>query len=246
MGIGLGAGLGAGVGVVMLDTSTIAEIADATVDALANRNDTTVLGGTDNAGLFTTTSARGVIVQSRSRQDFTHLALAGGGGFVGVAGAVGISILDSDTTAAIRSGAAINQTGNNTDANSLQSVLCQRGHEYYGFSFAGALGFGLGSLAGAVDIGTLKNDTLAIIETNAEVRAKNDVVVNLAAYKDIDGYAFSGAGGAIALAASVSVWSVGTQIERTYTDRNGTSADAQAIGSDRADLDSAGKSMIWQ
>ena len=63
-------------------------------------------------------------------------------------------------------------------------------------------------------IGTLKNDTVALIEDGADVRAKNDVAVHALGIKDIDGYSFSGAGGAIALAASISVWSVGTQIER--------------------------------
>ncbi len=95
-----------------------------------------------------------------------------------------------------------------------------------GTSFAGAAAGGFVGVAGAVDFGTLKNDTSATIEGYAVVRAKNDIEVNALGDKNLDSYAFSGAGGAVALAASVSVWSIGRQLDRNYTNREGQSGDA--------------------
>ncbi|WP_292413744.1 hypothetical protein, partial [Mesorhizobium sp.] len=74
-------------------------------------------------------------------------------------------------------------------------------------SFAGALGAGFIGLAGGIDFGSIKNDTVAAINADAMVRARGDVSVNAVAIKVLRGFAFSGGIGVGGLGASVSVWS---------------------------------------
>ncbi|MEL6105485.1 MAG: right-handed parallel beta-helix repeat-containing protein, partial [Planctomycetota bacterium] len=223
-------GIGASVGVVTVDKVTNAVVGNgATIDALG--------GGSPVSGIFTgeqfgdgngfnTASVRGLAVQADSGEDYKHLAIAAGVGFVGVAGGVSVTMIDSDTTALIDGGAMINQTGGNSGANSQQSVYVNAANEVRGFSFAGALAGGFVGVAGAVDVGSIKNDTLAQIGNGAVVTAENDVEVNALGIKDMQGFTFSGAGGAVALAAAISVWSVGETLDSNYSDNDGNSDNA--------------------
>ena len=83
-------------------------------------------------------------------------------------------------------------------------------------AFTGALGVGVVGLAGAVDIGSMKNDTSASIGVDAEVFASADIDVNALSIKELDTLALSGAGGIVGLASSVSVWSIGTAFNPTF------------------------------
>ncbi|MCA9135478.1 MAG: right-handed parallel beta-helix repeat-containing protein, partial [Planctomycetales bacterium] len=147
-------------------------------------------------------------------------------GFVGVSGAVSVTLIDSDTTALIGDGALINQTAANVGAGANQSVYVNAANEVRGFSFAGALAGGFVGVAGAVDVGSIKNDTQAKIGNGAVVTAVKDVEVNALGIKDMSGFTFSGAGGAVALAAAISVWSVGETVDSNYSDNDGNSANA--------------------
>ena len=84
----------------------------------------------------------------------------------------------------------------------------------------GAAG-GFVGVAGGVDVGSIKNDTGAKILGGARVSAAKDVEVNALGIKELDGFTFSGAGGFVGLSAAVSVWSVGTPIEKNYSDDDG-------------------------
>ncbi len=170
---------------------------------------------------FATTEVHGVVVQATSLDNYLHMAVVAGLGWVGVAGGISISIIDSDTRATIGAGAKVNRTGGNNDALSTQSVYVNAGNIVEGFSFAGSVAGGVGAVAGAVDFGTIKNDAFATIEAGAQVSAKDDVEVNALGIKNVQGFSFSGAGGAVALAASVSVWSIGSTLERNYSDDQG-------------------------
>jgi len=57
--------------------------------------------------------------------------------------------------------------------------------------------------------------------------------------KKLDGLTISGAGGLVGLAASVSVWSIGTPIQKTYSDNDGNSSSAVSGDSGDADQDAA-------
>ena len=111
-----------------------------------------------------------------------------------------------------------------------------------GFSFAGALAGGAVGIAGAVDVGSLKNDTLAQIGNGANVSAEKNVEVNSLGIKDMSGFTFSGAGGVVGLAAAVSVWSVGETIESNYSDNDGNSGNAvEGSGGGTATDDATGQ-----
>ncbi len=220
-GIGLSAGIGAGVGVMMFTKVTEAKISsNAHVDAFG---DGTGIAGIYNgekqseqqdddeeaATGFKTSTVKGVVVQASSYDNYMHLCAVAGFGYIGVAGGVGVTLIDSDTYATIETGAHINQLDNNSHGKAGQSVYVNSANQVDGFSFAGSVAGGIGAVAGAVDFGTIKNDSLAVIETGAKVRAVEDVEVNALGIKNVEGFAISGAGGLVGIAGSVSVWSIG-------------------------------------
>ncbi len=86
-----------------------------------------VLDGSANgvAG-WNTTTAHGVVVQATSAEDVTHLAIAAGGGFVGVAGGVPITLVGSDTRAWIDNGARVNRDADNAGAAPMACVKRRR------------------------------------------------------------------------------------------------------------------------
>lgn len=240
-------GLGGAVGVTTVTKETNAWIdTGATVDAGgAGAGVSDVLNGTTNAAVdgFVKTTGHGVVVQASSTEDLFHMAVAVGGGYVGVAGGVTVSLLDSNTSAEIKDNAQINQTMALPNTN--QSVYVNAANHANVVTFAGALAGGVGGVAGGVDYGTLKNDTLAGIGANANVSAKDDVSVNALGIKKLNGIAFSGALGGAALAGTVSDWSIGTPLKKDYSDNDGNSANAgeadKKDGGQSADDNAAGQ-----
>jgi len=240
-------GLGGAVGVTTITKETNAWIdTGAVVDAGGGGVGVSgVLNGTTNANNdgFVTTTGHGVVVQASSKEDLFHMAVAVGAGYVGVAGGVTVSLIDSNTSAEIKDNAQINQ--NIASPNTNQSVFVNAANNAKVTTFAGALAGGVAGVAGGVDYGTLKNDTLAGIGANTNVSAKHDVNVNALGIKKLNGIAFSGAGGGAALAGTVSAWSIGTPLQKSYSDNNGKSANAgeadKKDGGQSADDNAAGQ-----
>ncbi len=229
-------GVGASVGVMVIGKETSAFIGNgASVDAAGGGVGSTpdVLTGTlqdtnsdgNDADDFARGSRNGVIVQAESGEQIVHVSVAAGFGFVGVSGAVGVSIIDSDTKAFIGD-ADVNQTAGIT-ADADQSVHVGAANEARMITFSGAIAGGFVGVGGAVYVGVLKNDVNAQILDGARVSARNDVEVNALGIKDIDGFVISGAGGFVGVAASVSVWSIGEALKPSYSD-NGENAGSTA------------------
>ena len=91
--------------------------------------------------------------------------------------------------------------------NPLQGVNISAVNLAQATTFAGAGGGGIVGLAGAIDVGSMKNDTSAYIAGGAEVRAQASVDVHALSIKRVESLRFSGAGGLVGLSGSVSVWS---------------------------------------
>ncbi|MBK5565795.1 LEPR-XLL domain-containing protein [Ensifer sp. SSB1] len=256
--IGLSGGGAAGsVGVVHVTKDTEATIGEhATIDARANGaglsnvldGGITTSGG-DPTGFSTLSGeAHGVIVQAQSSEVVTHIAVAGAGGlYVGIAGAVSVTIIDSDTLAAIGAGAAINQgfadyqlhPGN---VGLGQGVYVNAANDVRITSFAGSAAVGFVGIGGGIDFGSIKNDTTASIGANADILARNDVAVSADSIQVLKGFAFSGVGGVVGLGASVSVWSIGQDFKDDYAnEKEGTSGDATTGGGDNAAADAGEK-----
>jgi len=114
VGIGIGAaGIGASVSVGVFDKTTDAFIGDgAIVNAKGNGNgyDDILTGDVEGDGSFSRGTAHGVIVQADSTERFLNISFAGAGGlYAGIAGAIGVTLIDSDTTSVIGANARINQ-----------------------------------------------------------------------------------------------------------------------------------------
>ena len=245
-------GVGASVGVMVLDKETSAFIGDgAVVDAQGAGvgNTLGVLTGTltggDDADGFNTAGRNGVIVQAQSSEDIVQVAIAAGFGFVGVSGAAGVNIIDSDTQAYIGN-ADINQFDGKTGADSDQGVYVGAANEARAITVSGAIAGGFVGVGGAVAVGLMKNDVNAKIRSGAAVNAKNDVEVNALAIKDIDGFVISGAGGFVGVAGAVSVWSVGAAFEPNYSDTNSDGSKnrtSNSLEKDRVRFDSGSSNV---
>jgi hypothetical protein len=125
-----------------------------------------------------------------STEDLFGVVAAGGGGFIGVAGAVGVAIVNGKTWASIGNGAQINvdQTG----VGASQSVNVSAVDAIKTFTLTGGLALGLGGITGAVDIGVVHQDTAAWIDASpevgdasAEVHAAASVDVNALSAKQL-------------------------------------------------------------
>ncbi|HYC46066.1 MAG TPA: LEPR-XLL domain-containing protein, partial [Burkholderiales bacterium] len=237
-------GVGGSVGVMLVDKDTEASIgAGAKVDALGGGSSgvSDVINGEMASGDPAKTTARGVIVQAESSEDIMHIVAAGGAGFVGVSGAVGITLINADTEAAVRAGALVN-TLHQDSAGGDQSVFVNAANEVEVQTFVLGVAGGFVGVAGAVDVGTLNNNTKATVETGAQVRAKEDIEVNAVATKDLSGIDVSGSGGFVGVGGAVSVWSVGKQIEKSTKDADGNdTGSAMDSGGGAADADAAGQ-----
>ena len=143
-------GIGAGVGVLIIDKMTTAAIGNgASVDAAAlgvgGGVSGVLTGDVPTTGTFSESTARGVIVQAQTSEDILNLSIAGGGGVVGIAGAVTVTVVDSDTSATIGTGAMINQNAGDYESNSVgaeQGVWVMAANKYSLVSVAGSLSVG--------------------------------------------------------------------------------------------------------
>jgi hypothetical protein len=235
-------GVGASVGVLIVGKDTEAMIgANAKVDASGNGAglsgilDGSIIGGNQ----FGNTVAHGVVVQAQSSEDILHIVATGSGGFVGVAGAVGVSLITSATHAAIGTDAAINQLHQGS-ANSDQSVYVNASNDVNVQTFIVGIAGGFVGVAGAVDVGSLNNNITAEIQGGSSaVAALQDVNVNAVGLKSLQGFDVSGSGGFVGVGGAVNVWSVGTPIQTNYQDNNGQSSNSIDSGNGQGSADSS-------
>lgn len=218
LGIGGTVGIGASVGVMTLDKTTTASIGTgATVDAKANgATDLSRIYNDEMAGgEFQTGTMGGLAVQAVSFEDIVGLAISGGGGTVGIAGAVDVIVIGTSTSAGIGGSGSIN-----ADRTGLgnQSVNVAAVNRVDSFTLAGGAAAGLVGIAGAVDVGVISADTNASIGSETDIWATHDVGVYALAKKDILTLAVSIGAGFVGASGSVSVWSIGTATDGTYDD----------------------------
>jgi hypothetical protein len=237
-------GVGGSVGVMLITKTTDATIGtSANVEGLGNGGAVGgVLNGSNTGSSFGTTNANGVIVQAQSSESVVHIVAAGGVGYVGVSGAVGLSFLNITTDATIGANASIN-TANPGSANGNQSVYVNAadnvGFQAYVIGVAG----GFVGVTGAVDVGTLSDNIAAVVAAGAVVNAKNNVEVNADGIQNLTGYVISGAGGAVAAGASVMDWSIGQTLQTNYSDNSGHSSSGLTNGKGDPDSNAASQSQ---
>ena len=230
LGAGGAVGVGGSVGVVNIEKDTQAFLAGmATVDALGDAADEiivvseqtpdglqTELSGHDAdlpmAATLSTTSGKGLSVHASSSEDITNIVVAGAGGyFAGVAGAVAVDIVDSNTLAFIGPFAQINQSGDTPSAD--QAVYVTANNDVELLAVGGSVALGIAGVAGGVDVGVIKNDTSAFIDDGAVVSAKQDVSVQAFADKTVDSWAAGVGAGFVGVAGSVSVYGISGDLD---------------------------------
>ncbi len=237
LGVGIGGGgVGAGFTVATISKDTVAYIGDyAEVDALAGSNTGADLPDTLNSGR--PSSLTGVIVAADSSEIIDSFAVAAAGGsFVGVAGAVSVIIVDSDTTAGIANNTKIN-TLDQANASTNQEVFVGATNRSEFFSIGAGLSVSLGGSIGAgVDIGVVRNDVSAFV--GGEVNAKDRVVIDADSEKTLLSVAATASVGVAGIAAAVSVWSVGSDFsESDVTGRTNEDNDSVVSGDDLDDVE---------
>ncbi|HWR14655.1 MAG TPA: leukotoxin LktA family filamentous adhesin [Terriglobales bacterium] len=222
LGLGVG-GLGGSVGISLINKDTDAYIGTgASTDANALTN-----------------------VWADTYENLRTFAIAGSAGmYVGIAGAVSVEVVNSDTSAAIMSDAKVNQNVSTSE----QDVKVQAENLSDIGTFNGSLGVSIGGgIAGAVDVGSIKNDTSASI-ASATVDAGRDVGVTATQSRDIESDDLSIGGGLVGLAASVAVWGVSSQVDAnslksdTYHpdgENKGNYSDVQSFTDDQITSDSS-------
>lgn len=228
LGLG-GGGVGGGVGVTVIDKDTRAWVGEAArVDARGqNTSDLSAYSGDSFGG---TTAMRGLRVQAQSSEDLFTISAAGAGGlYVGIAGAVSVASVDSDTAAWIGGGAQINTSAGTPNAN--QDVNVTARNDLKIFNVSGALGAGAVGIAGSVDVGVIRNDTTAFIGDGATVNAARDVDVNALSRKDLDTFVVSASGGLAGIAAGVAVYSVGGALDSDSQNRLKSDDGSDTVGS---------------
>ena len=209
-------GVGVAVGVASVTKDTEAFIgAGSNVDAKAAG---AAIGGVydgnfTGSGGFETASFDGLAVQSASSENAFGLSASAGGGFVGVAGGVGVTLLHVTTQAFVGNGATAASDGGSVNVVAVDS--------FKSLTVAGGAAGGFVGVAGGVDIGIADSSVAAYIGTGSSVNAAGDVGVFGLSTKNVQTYALSIGGGFVGVAGSVSVWTVGTQPVTTYNDAAG-------------------------
>ncbi|MGH2998311.1 MAG: beta strand repeat-containing protein, partial [Gaiellaceae bacterium] len=214
---GVAGGLvGVGVGVYVLDLTkdTQATVAS-TSSVTANTNTTDGLAGisdgtVDQSSGFGFATFRGVAIQAQSSENIFGLVISIGGGFVGVAVPVGVTLVNVTTQATLAGTASSNLDVNISALDDMKTITISGGVG------AGAVGIGAG-----VDIGVADNNTAAVLASTGVITTARDVAINALARKNVTTYTFAVGGGAVGVAGAVSVWSLGTEGSSSYSDGQG-------------------------
>ena len=213
-----GIGLVGSLAVIVKKTSATVGIG-ATVDALG---DNSALGGIINGATGNDFGAfRGVAVQAESVETLVTVAIAAGGGVVGVAGAIALAVIISSTAAEIQGLAQINTNtsipglGTGT-AHAAQAVNVTARNTAFSFTFAGTLAAGVAGVAGAIDAGIMLNKVTATIGAGAIVHAKQDISVNALGDKKVISIDVAVGVGGVAIGISLALWAIGAPLLPTY------------------------------
>lgn len=170
-------------------------------------------------------------ISARSSEKITSGTVTAAGGGVGLAGAVGVKVVTSETTAEIGDYAKINQVrrggaGQDVKVGATDSVTLAGGG---GSGAYGAL-FGAGATA---EVNVVRNTTTASIGDHAKVHADNDIGVAANSTKDVSDMAFAIAGGGYAgVSGAVALAFVGASIESNSDAKSGIGDHATAAEAD--------------
>ena len=200
------------------------------VGVIDNTTNAFVEGGSSAATAATLDAGRTTEVTATSTEEITTGTVSAAGGGVGVAGAVGVKVVTSETTAEIGNHTKVNQTRRGGMAQDVQ-VSATDTVQLAGGGGSGAFGaYGAGATA---EVNVVRNTTTASVGNHAHVRADNDIGVDATSTKDVQSAAVAASGGASAgIAGAVSLAFVGASIQSDSDAKSGIGNGATASSAD--------------
>lgn len=161
-------------------------------------------------------------VSATSKEEITTATVSAAGGGVGVAGAVGVKVVTSETTAEIGDYTQVNQTRSRGVTHATQNVQVSASDSVKLKGGSGAGGFGAYGAGATADVNVVRNTTTASIGNHAYVRADNDIGVAATSTKNVQSAAVAAAGGASAgIAGAVALAFVGASIQSDSDAKSG-------------------------
>lgn len=200
------------------------------VGVIDNTTRAYVDGGSSNATAATLDAGRKTEISAISTEEITTGTVSAAGGGVGVAGAVGVKVVTSKTSAEIGNYTMVNQSRRGGATQDVQ-VSASDSVKLKGGSGAG--GFGAYGAGATADVNVVRNTTTASIGNHAEVQADMDIGVAATSTKDVQSAAVAAAGGASAgIAGAVALAFVGASIESDNDAKSGIGNGATAAKAD--------------
>jgi len=206
----VGVGTAVALTLVNKDTRAFVTGVSAQVSGRAMTADTvTVVDDMDDEGVLGSTEARGVVIQALSQEEILSSAASGLSGTVGIAGSLTAQIVDATTSAYVGPGAVVNAACGAAPCGGDQDLWIVAADEVFLYSADGSLVKGEASLAGAVDLGVIRNDTAAYVAGGAIVHAVRDV--HVAAFQSTEALSgvFGAGKGTVGITGSLSMYSIG-------------------------------------
>ena len=201
LGAGLYVGVGAGVGVAVVTKDTEAYLGGSNVVVALGQGG--LLPGIDNGtinpdGSFGTKPGFvGLAVQASSSERAFGITAGVAGGFVGLAGGIGVNLFTVVVKAFIAGNTTVNQGAGGIIAGAApnQGVAVTATDRMRTLTFAGGLGVGVVGLAAGVDVGIANVTVQSYFGVGSDIWANGSVELNALASKDIQTYALSVGGG---------------------------------------------------
>jgi len=158
---------------------------------------------------------KAIDVKANSSENvITTVVTGSGGGSAGVAGSVGVKVLNTTTQAYLGTGSQVNQNAAGGSTEQTLNVAATDKVVTVGVAGAGAGGGGAGVGAGA-DVSIVRNTTTAYIGDGSNVDVDGDVSVSAKSDKYVNSFSGAGAGGGAAgVAGAASVIVVGALLDK--------------------------------
>ncbi|MBU0750688.1 MAG: hypothetical protein KJ787_00105 [Gammaproteobacteria bacterium] len=183
----------------------------ASVGVIANKTRAYVEGAATPVAAATLNASGTTEIKAESTEDITSATISAAGGGVGVAGAVGVKVVASETAAFIGDNTRVNQARNGA----AQDVVVTAADTVRLSGGGGTVSYsGIAGAGATAEINVVRNTTTAYIGDGVVLDADRDVSVTAAAVKDVQSAAVAAAGGgSVGIGGAVSVVSIGAKLD---------------------------------
>ncbi|MFZ2267304.1 MAG: leukotoxin LktA family filamentous adhesin [Azonexus sp.] len=180
------------------------------VGVVTNTTSAHVDGAADPAQAATLNAGGTTAITAEASEDISSVTASAAGGGVGVAGAVGVKVVKTETTAYIGDNTKVNQTR----SGAAQDVTVSATDDVLLSGGGGAASAGLYAAGASAEVNIVRNTTTAYLGDDTLVKAGRDVAVSASASKEVQSVAAAAAGGySAAIGGAVSVVTIGAKLD---------------------------------